>query len=228
MAIPEVIILVRHAQSDGNENYKVYSTTPDHKIKITKPLGHSQAKEAGVKVRAIIGKEPVEVYLSGMDRAQETFDGIRVGIRGNRMRRRNEPRLGEQEWGILASPEDRKLWRQKHKEYGPFYYRVPQGESSADVYGGRMGGVIDTLWRDFKKKDYAKNVLIVSHGMTIKILLMRWFHLSIDVFEKMEIPHNCQIIVMRRKKGSRHFYVEDLPVLGLTKEDFKPVKWEVA
>ncbi len=226
MPIPRRIILIRHGESQGNVNYHIYATVPDQKIELTE-LGHKQAVEAGKQLRKIVGKAPLEVYLSAFARAQQTFDGIRPGIKGNRMRRRDEPRLGEQEWGILASVKNRTLWREQHKAYGPFYYRVPQGESAADVYG-RMGGVIDTLWRDFKKKDYSDNVVLVGHGMAHRLFLMRWFHLSTDVFDKMETPKNGQIIVMTRKKGSRHFELEGLPLLGLTKADFKPVKWEVA
>jgi broad specificity phosphatase PhoE len=226
MPLPRRIILIRHAQSAGNIDHTVYAKVPDHKIVLT-PLGHRQAIEAGIRLRKIIGRAPVEVYLSSFARAQETFDGIRQCIKGNRMRRRDDPRLGEQEWGILAPSECRKLWRQQHKEYGPFYFRVPQGESGSDVYT-RVSGVLDSLWRDFKKKDFAENVVVVSHGLTIRLFLMRWFHLPYQVFDRMENPENGQMIVMTRVGESRHFKVEGLPVLGLQKSDFKPTRWATA
>ena len=51
-----------------------------------------------------------------------------------------------------------------------------------------------TLFRDFEKPDYPENVIIVSHGFTIRIFLMRWFHWSPEEFEELVNPGNGEVI----------------------------------
>ena len=43
--------------------------------------------------------------------------------------------------------------------------------------------VMDTLHRDFQKTDFPQNVLIVTHGLTMRLFLMRWFHWTVSEFE---------------------------------------------
>ena len=53
-----------------------------------------------------------------------------------------------------------------------FYYRIPDGESGADVYD-RVSTFLETLYRDFAKPDYPENTIIVTHGMTLRLFFMR-------------------------------------------------------
>jgi len=40
-------------------------------------------------------------------------------------------------------------------------------------------------------------MIIVSHGLTIKVFLMRWFHWSVEEFENYKTPQNCDVIKMK-------------------------------
>ena len=42
------------------------------------------------------------------------------------------------------------------------------------------------------------NILIVTHGLTLRLLLMRYFQLSVEEFEHSFNPQNAKIVVMER------------------------------
>ena len=119
----------------------------------------------------------------------------------------DDPRLREQEWGNFRSPEETALVQKERYAYGTFYYRFPSGESGADVYD-RISSFLETMHRDFEKPDYPENTLIVSHGMTIRIFLMRWFHLSVEEFETWENPMNCQAFIMNLGSDGKYIKPE--------------------
>ena len=194
---PKRIILVRHGESEGNQNNSLYETTPDYALKLTQQ-GISQAKQAGKEIKLLIGDESTYAYLSPFFRTRETFERIRESIGDNVIKAIEDPRIREQDWGHLRHPDDNKGIMKERDEFSTFYYRIPDGESGADVYD-RVTTFLDTMHRDFEKHNYPENVLIVSHGLTIRLFLMRWFHLSVEEFESLHNPKNCQIIIMEKQ-----------------------------
>ncbi|KAL0452074.1 UNVERIFIED_CONTAM: Phosphoglycerate mutase-like protein AT74H [Sesamum latifolium] len=62
--------------------------------------------------------------------------------------------------------------------YGKFFYRVPDGESSADVHD-RVSAFLEGLWRDMETNRYGNgpsdelNLIVVSHGLTSSLFLMK-------------------------------------------------------
>jgi len=202
---PKRIILIRHGESEGNLDNSLYETTPDYALKLT-PKGISQAKLAGGEIKSLIGDESVYVYLSPFFRTRETFEHIHESISDNVMKAIEDPRIREQDWGHLRHPDDNKGIIKERDEFSTFYYRIPDGESGADVYD-RVTTFLDTMHRDFEKHNYPENVLIVSHGLTIRLFLMRWFHWSVEEFERLHNPKNCQIIILEKQ-------VDDHYILG--------------
>jgi broad specificity phosphatase PhoE len=63
---------------------------------------------------------------------------------------------------------------------------------------------METLYRDFNKLEYPQNTLIVTHGMTLRVFLMRWFHWTVEEFENIRNPHNCQIVVMNKRSDDKY------------------------
>jgi broad specificity phosphatase PhoE len=205
---PRRIILVRHGESEGNLDHSQYQTTQDFALKLT-PAGIQQARQAGTKIKKFLAGGDVYVYLSPYFRTRETFQYIRESIDENITRAIEDPRIREQDWGHLRHPDDNKGIIEERDKFSPFYYRVPDGESGADVYD-RVSSFFDTLHRDFEKTNFPENVLIVSHGMTIRLFLMRWFHWSVEEFESLHNPKNCQIIVMERQADNRYKLISEL------------------
>lgn len=193
---PKRIILVRHGESEGNADREMYETTPDYKLNLTN-LGRTQALEAGNVIKSIIGNESVYAYLSPYYRTRQTFAEIKKAIGNNIMRSLEDPRIRELDWGHLRHPDENEEIMRERNGFSTFYYRIPDGESGADVYD-RVSTFLETLYRDFKKDDYPENTLIITHGMTLRLFLMRWFHWSVEEFETLKNPKNCQIVTMER------------------------------
>ncbi len=199
---PKRIILVRHGQSEGNVDKSIYDRVPDYKLNLTEK-GREQAMKAGVEIKKIIDRESICSYISPYYRTRQTYEGIKIILKKNISQEFEDPRIREQDWGHLRSEEISNELSDKRDGYGTFFYRIQDGESGADVYD-RMSTFNETMFRDFNKKDYEENVLIVSHGMAIRIFLMRWFHWSVEYFESLKNPKNCQVIVLT--KGSNGKY----------------------
>jgi len=202
---PDKIILVRHGESAGNVDQTVYGHIPDYAVPLT-PKGRKQAMEAGKKLKKMLCKEwsgtesymghddfTVMFYVSSHHRARQTYEQMAKFFPKHKVR--IEPLLREQDWGHLGSVENRQFMQTERDAYGSFHYRFPNGESCADVYD-RQSDIIGIMYRDFQKDDYPNVVVIVAHGMTNRVFLMRWFHYTPEQFELLRNPQNCGMYVM--------------------------------
>lgn len=205
---PERILLIRHGESEGNADNNLYQTTPDFALKLS-PRGVEQARQAGKKIGGIIGEGSLYVYLSPYHRTRETYNNISETIGKNAVKIVEDPRLREQDWGHLRHPDENKGISAARDNFSTFYYRIPDGESGADVFD-RISNFMDTLHRDFQKIDFPENILIVTHGLTLRLFLMRWFHWTVEEFESLRNPKNCQIVVMKKGADDRYQLVSKL------------------
>ena len=194
---PERIILIRHGESEGNADNSLYETTQDFALKLS-PAGVEQAKKAGRQIKEVIGDDSIYLYLSPYHRTRETYQYISESIKENITKAVEDPRLREQDWGHLRHPDENKEISEERDSFSTFYYRIPDGESGADVYD-RVSNFLDTLHRDFEKIDYPENVLIVTHGLTMRLFLMRWFHWTVEEYESLRNPKNCQFVIMEKQ-----------------------------
>lgn len=199
---PARIILVRHGESEGNVDKSLYNLKPDYALELTEK-GKMQAREAGLKIKELVGDETLFFYVSPMRRTRSTFEQIVFSLKGSDIRYKEEPRIREQEWGHLRSKEESKEIEERRDSYGTFYYRIPEGESAADVYD-RVSDFFGTLHRDFRKDDFPQNAVIVTHGMSIRLFLMKWFHWSVEEFELLANPGNCEIILMEKNMDGKY------------------------
>ncbi|MEU7064237.1 histidine phosphatase family protein [Streptomyces sp. NPDC046161] len=186
MVRPRRIVLVRHGESQGNADDTVYEREPDHALRLT-PTGREQARQAGAQLRELFGDERISAYVSPYRRTLQTFRELRLDP--TRVRMREEPRLREQDWGNWQDHDDVRLQKAYRDAYGHFFYRFAQGESGADVYD-RVGSFLESLYRSFEAPDHPENVLLVTHGLTMRLFCMRWFHWSVAEFEALSNPGN--------------------------------------
>jgi broad specificity phosphatase PhoE len=205
---PEKIILIRHGESEGNADNSLYQTTQDFALKLS-PNGVLQARQAGTQIREIIGDGSLYVYLSPYHRTRETYQYISEAVQGNVKNVVEDPRLREQDWGHLRNPDENKGISEARDNFSTFYYRIPDGESGADVFD-RISNFLDTLHRNIEKTDFPENMLIVTHGLTMRLFLMRWFHWTVEEFESLRNPKNCQIVVMQKKANNHYKLVSEL------------------
>jgi broad specificity phosphatase PhoE len=205
---PKRILLIRHGQSEGNADKKLLETKPDYVLKLTAE-GIEQAKRAGKEIQSIISQETVQVYLSPFYRTRQTYQYIAESIKENIVKAFEDPRIREQDWGHLREFDINQAIKQERDDFSTFYYRIPDGESGADVYD-RVSIFLETLHRDFQKPDYPENTLIVTHGMTLRLFLMRWFHWSVEEFEVVRNPQNCKIVIMQKDSNDHYNLVSEL------------------
>jgi broad specificity phosphatase PhoE len=45
---------------------------------------------------------------------------------------------------------------------------------------------------------------MVTHGMTIRLFLMRWFHYTVSEFEELSNPSNCAIVIMELQENGKY------------------------
>jgi broad specificity phosphatase PhoE len=213
---PKRIILIRHGESMANVDRSLHGVTPDHRIELT-AKGHKQAMRAGSSlydelVRPSGDVKPgspaldIRFYTSPYSRTRQTFQGILEGLKqrepGLQYTNYEDPRLREQEFGNFRPPGSYDDIEVERDNFGTFFYRIPGGESGADVFD-RLSGAMDTMHRDFQKPDFPENMIVVSHGLTIRLFLMRWFHWTVEEFEMLRNPRNCEFYVLDR--GERKY-----------------------
>jgi len=199
---PNHIILIRHGESEGNFDKGLYLTIPDYALNLTEK-GIEQARQAGTQIKETIGSESLYAYVSPFFRTRQTFQFLKKSLEENILKSTEDPRIREQDWGHLRHPDDNEEIMQARDNFSTFYYRIPDGESGADVYD-RVSTFLETLHRDFNKKEYPQNTLIVTHGLTMRLFLMRWFHWTVEEFENLRNPRNAQIVIMQKKSDGRY------------------------
>lgn len=205
---PNRILLIRHGESEGNADRNHYLTVPDYALLLTQ-RGVEQAQQAGKEIREMIGDESIYAYVSPYFRTRQTFEYLRSSIEENIAKTIEDPRIREQDWGHLRHPDENEEIMRQRDGFSTLYYRIPDGESGADVFD-RVSTFLETLYRDFNKKDYPQNTLIVTHGLTLRLFLMRWFHWTVEEFEDLRNPRNCQIVVMEKNAHDRYALISKL------------------
>ncbi|KAL8935983.1 MAG: hypothetical protein Q9216_005159 [Gyalolechia sp. 2 TL-2023] len=219
MGKPRLIILIRHAQSEGNKNREIHQTVPDHRVKLTSE-GWKQAEAAGLKLRSLLRPDDtLHFFTSPYRRTRETTEGILNALTSSNpapspfprhtIKVYEEPRLREQDFGNFqpGSQEMARMWAER-AEYGHFFYRIPNGESAADAYD-RVSGFNDTLWRSFGDDDFASVCVLVTHGLMTRVFLMKWYHFSVEYFEDLRNVDHCEFVVMKRSQENQKYILQN-------------------
>lgn len=134
-----------------------------------------------------------------------------------------EPRLIEQEWGYLRCNEDfDKIWRER-REYRTFYYRIPGGEAGSDVYDC-VDDLLGSLYRDFEHNDFPENCVLITHGLTIRLFLMRFFHLTVEEFERMVSPKNSELVTLELQPDDHYALTTDIAYSSEPSHYSRPIK----
>lgn len=76
---PARILLIRHAESEGNVDKGAYGHTPYYALRLSQ-LGEQQAAAAGPRLRALVGDESVFAYVSPMWRTRRTFEHLAAAL----------------------------------------------------------------------------------------------------------------------------------------------------
>lgn len=220
MGKPRLIILIRHAQSEGNKNKAIHQKTPDHRVPLTVE-GQEQALNCGRSLRKLLRPDDtIHFFTSPYRRTRETTEGIISSLTSDdpdpspfprhTIKVYEEPRLREQDFGNFQPGEQEmaRMWKER-AEYGHFFYRIPNGESAADAYD-RVSGFNDSLWRRFEETDFASVCILVTHGLMTRVFLMKWYHFSVEYFEDLRNVGHCEMTVLKRSDTGKFVLQNEL------------------
>lgn len=219
------LFLIRHGESMQNtkENYSV--GLPDHKVYLSEN-GKIQADKAGIFLKSYIDEHQIDIsnstlWISPYERTRQTASIINshLGITDIK----EDITLIEQRYGLFSDkeielikklyPEEFAFYDKYYQNDGKFYAKMPQGESPYDV-ALRTKQFLETIFRDD-----ADSLFIVSHGITIRTIVMNWFHHSPEWFNSEPNMENCSIrLINSVDKKSTDEYIYGGPVKKLTKK----------
>lgn len=193
------IFLIRHGESMQNtkENYEI--GLPDHKVYLTRK-GKEEARLAGEFLKKYIVENGIDLsnsvmWVSPYTRTRETANIINEQLDIKKVK--EDITLIEQQYGLFSDKEIERIkalypdqftfYDNYYQNDGKFYAKLPQGESPFDV-ALRTKQFINTIYRD--KEDV---LFVVSHGATIKTIVMNFFHYSPEWYSSEITPGNCSI-----------------------------------
>ncbi|CAK9113878.1 Phosphoglycerate mutase-like protein AT74 (At-74) [Durusdinium trenchii] len=192
---PRRIILVRHGESVGNRDKTAYQHTPDSKIELT-PLGELQGAAAGQQIRTLVGNGTVRFFYSPYMRTRQTLQEILKAFKGQQIEMCAEPRLREQDFGNFQDAQQMELVYRERQKFGRFYYRFPNGEAGTDVFD-RVSDFWSSLLRSMDTSP-VENLVLVTHGLLMRIFCMVYFHWTVEEFEEVWNPSNCEVWALEK------------------------------
>jgi 2,3-bisphosphoglycerate-dependent phosphoglycerate mutase len=192
----------------------------DHAIPLSSE-GEKQAIDAGEEIarhfRRAYGlpdspsSQPPEghycrIWTSPYLRARQTSELIKAHSQGFVTDIRENILLVEQQFGLFegadwysgslddAFPRELEFYQKAAAFGGRFWAQVPLGESRFQVCQ-RVYLSFGTLHRDARRHGI-NNVIIVSHGVTLRSFMQMWLHLTPEWFEEEPNPPNASIRVI--------------------------------
>jgi broad specificity phosphatase PhoE len=105
----------------------------------------------------------------------------------------------------LNDPSSRDAVANERNSVGRFFYRFKCGESGADVYD-RVSSFMESLYRDM---DYHllpnNNICIVSHGLFMRLFIMRYFRWTVDKYHTLKNFENCDYCILERDDRNEYY-----------------------
>lgn len=209
--LPPLIILVRHGESEGNADNTLYRTKPDNLVDLTK-TGLEQAQKAGNRIEGIFKKadrkngvckgpaiKRVHLVVSPFERTRQTAAAMRPWFEHRIVRTDVQPRIREQEFGNMQG-HDFEDFRDEQKKVGRFWYRFATGESGADVYDRVKSWWYDSVLNVNERYGYepVDALVVVTHGLTMRFVLMQLFGWSPTTFHSVWNAGNCDSYVLQK------------------------------
>jgi broad specificity phosphatase PhoE len=212
------IILIRNGESSANVDLSQYCTVADWRIPLT-PRGCEESTSAGHNLAQLLGHEPVYFYFSPYIRSKETLKHLLEGAakvsKLNIIGVREDVRLRDGDIGRYESTEDLRRCLREREEYGKFFYRFPHGESGADVCD-RITSFLDAFQREKVAFAPNTNVVVLTHGLTIRMFVKRWFHLNVETFQMMTSPPTSAAVELEQQtNGNFKLNSDSLTMLNL-------------
>jgi len=145
------------------------------------------------------GMRRIHLVMSPFERTRQTAAAMRPWFAHRVVRTDVEPRIREQEFGNLQG-HDFDDFRREQKRVGRFWYRFPTGESGSDVYDRVKSWWTDSVMNVNERYGYepVDAIVVVTHGLTMRFVLMQLFGWSPQTFHSVWNADNCDAYVLRK------------------------------
>jgi len=162
---------------------------------------------------------------------------------------REDCRLREQDFGQLQEIDAMAFTAQQRQKVGRFWFRPATGEAGADVYD-RVSLFLDSMFRELdalrhiveqqyhsrrvlesskqkQQRPFAYDtVVIVTHGLTMRLLCMRYFRWTVREFEQVWNPDNAEMWVLEKMPNDGRYQLV-YPAIMIGKERGSPMPLEM-
>jgi len=210
------LIIVRHAEAVGNKIREFHGWTDEgitEKGKLQASIAAERLKNIHVDV----------IYSSSMKRTMETAGYIAEAknlpiIPVDDLKEINGGLWEGMTWRELARkyPDEYDIWENK-----PHLLQMPEGESMEGFQQRVVSAVMRIL-----EKEAGKNILIVTHGTVIRVLLCRFKELPLEDMVKIPWCDNTAITAGIWENGKFHIEAEgDCSHLDDEMSTFKNQEW---
>ena len=185
---------MRHAESLEDVDKTVYAHTADLDVALS-PKGEKQSVDVSRSLSNILGKGRVHFYISPGLRLRQTYDLMMSRFPENIHHSFSvETLILKQYWGDVTVENRHEIEIARYKE-GVLIYRFPNGESGQQLVE-RFRLFASDLRGEFTKEDFPENIVILTHGFEMRVFLMVWFGWSVEYFESLANPKNCEMITL--------------------------------
>lgn len=189
---------------NSKENYEI--GLPDNKVYLTEK-GRQQAIEAGKFLKEYIVSHNIDLknatmWVSPYERTRETARLINDYLNVDDVK--EDITLIEQMYGLFSDkaielikpvyPKEFEFYDKYYQNDSKFYAKMPQGESPFDV-ALRTRQFLEMITRYDKE-----TVFIISHGTTIRTIIMNYFHYSPEWYNAEPTMDNCSVILIDNDK----------------------------
>ncbi|WP_199873050.1 histidine phosphatase family protein [Inediibacterium massiliense] len=179
------LYLVRHGQTKWNLEFRAQGS---QNIELT-DKGKMQAALLAEKMK----KYKIDsIYSSNLDRAYETALtlGEKIGIPVSKINDLREMSFGD--WEGLTMDEIQKTYKSHYTVWRdqPHEAQIPGGETLVEVQKRALRAVYDIV-----KENEGKNIVIVSHGVAIKSILLGIMDIDLSNFYKISLDNTCINII---------------------------------
>ncbi len=198
------LYLIRHGESTQNARESFNDKIPDHLIGLT-DNGVKQCDDVGIFLKEYLEKNNIDIqnavmWISPFLRTRQSANIINSHLNIDDVR--EDYSLIEQRYGLFG---DRSLARNRmifqhefefydkyYQNNGRFYAKFPQGEAPMDV------ALRTRMFLNMVNLEEKGPLFVISHGTTIRTIVMNTFNYSPEWFN-MEAPmENCSVRLINK------------------------------
>ncbi|GET91965.1 phosphoglycerate mutase, putative [Leishmania tarentolae] len=199
---------------------------------LTPKCATPSADEAGGSPLLATAPSAISTNATSTD-VQGCFHGdpslvLNRGTSNNIIGVREDVRLRDGDIGRYTSADELMHHLVERERYGRFFYRFPFGESGADVCD-RVTSFLDAFQRERVEFPMDTSVVIITHGLTMRMFIKRWFYLTVDTFHKMKSPPPGSLCTLTRLHHRSCFRLDECCVesmnLPLSLNEFNGYKY---